>query len=62
MLDGRHRWEVTAREGATTTHTCRVCGRVEVHESLVPDAFVEAIIAQMNRPNPYRTMLARHVG
>ena len=62
-LDGRHRWD-EGRDalGPGTflrTYSCLACGIVRVvnTDRLVPDFFVEALVARAFAPNPYRTIL-----
>jgi hypothetical protein len=61
-LDGRHRWVLVERDGARVTHTCRVCGRTETFELLVPDAVLDEMYRVATAPNPYRTMFLAGIG
>jgi hypothetical protein len=56
-LDRRHRWGEPVREGARAIHTCASCGKVVTFELLIPDAVADAILAQLSRPNLYRSIV-----
>ena len=56
VFDRRHRWGEPERKGILLSRTCRVCGLTNTIETLVPDAFIEALLRIATKPNPYRTM------
>ena len=63
LFDGRHRWG--PREDIAPMmfkRTCQVCGRVDVADNsnaVVPEAFIETMVAALGQPNPYRAMFGR---
>jgi len=56
IFDRRHRWGEVVREGVYISRTCRVCGRTDRYETLVPDAFIDAMIRQSLQRNIYREL------
>ena len=55
-LDRRHRWSDVTRNGSQITHTCRACGLTRTFEALIPDAVLDALLQEVNRPNPLRQL------
>jgi hypothetical protein len=55
-LDGRHKWEYMGRDGLYDVHTCRACGKTQRFERIIPDAVLDALLANLTKPNPYRAM------
>jgi len=56
VFDRRHKWGEVVREGIYITRTCRVCGRTDRYETLIPDAFIEPVTGPLTTPNPYRDL------
>jgi hypothetical protein len=56
LLDGRHKWDEGVRADARITYTCRACGRTAIHELLIPDAILDALVRSFSTPNPYRAL------
>jgi hypothetical protein len=55
-LDGRHKWEYIGFIDGADVHTCRVCGRTQRFERLIPDAFLDVLERWVMTPNPYRAL------
>lgn len=59
VFDGRHKWgpaEPSTHPGWIIQRTCTVCERVSGYDTLVPRAFVDALMKHLTAPNPYRAM------
>ncbi len=58
IFDRRHRWGEPERHGSRISRTCRVCGKTDTYDTLIPDAVIEAFLRNAIAPNVYRTLLS----